>query len=120
MQKRILIAEDEPLGRRQLGAWLDRIGYEVALAKDGIEALDLLDTSEFDLVISDLRMPRADGVAVVSHLRSVSPETPFIVLTAYPDEASTISRMPRAFYMKKPVLLEELESKIRFLLELEL
>src|ERR1044071_2849340 len=103
MQKRILIAEDEPLSRKQLAAWLEEIGYEVAVARDGAEAIDLLDATEFDLVISDIRMPRVDGFAVVSHLRSISPTTPFIILSAYPTEASTVSKMPRAIYMSKPV-----------------
>ena len=117
MPKRILIAEDDPLSRKYLGAWLADIGYEVKLASDGGEALDLLDNSSFDLVLSDIRMPRVDGNVVVSHLRSISPSTPFIILSAYPDDAGDVCRMPKAILMTKPFLIEELESKIRFFLE---
>jgi two-component system response regulator AtoC len=68
VSKRILIAEDEVLSRRWITAWLRDMGYEVDEAKDGAEALDLIDRSRFDLVLSDIRMPRVDGVAVLTHL----------------------------------------------------
>ena len=117
MPKRILIVEDDPISRKYIGVFLRQEGFEVDEAKDGAEALDLLDSSQFDLVLSDIRMPRVDGIAVVSHLRAISPDTPFIVLTAYPDDAISLSRMPRALFMSKPVLFEDLKSKIRLLLE---
>jgi CheY-like chemotaxis protein len=117
MPKRILFAEDEAFSRRWMAAWLRRIGYDVSEAKDGAEALDLLDTCRFDLVLSDIRMPRVDGLAVLTHLRSITPQTPFIVLSAYPNDADRLSGMFGAIIMKKPVILEELETKIRSLLE---
>lgn len=117
MPKRILIAEDDPLSRKHLGAWLAHIGYDVELASDGAEALDLLDSSPFDLVVSDIRMPGVDGIEVISHLRSLSPSTPFIILSAYPDDASALSGMPKSTLMAKPVILEHLEWEIRHYLE---
>ena len=117
MPKRILIAEDDPLSRKHLGAWLVDIGYDVKLASDGAEALDLLDSSPFDLVVSDIRMPRVNGIAVVTHLRSLSPSTPFIILSAYPHDASALSRMPKSTLMTKPFILEDLEWEIRHYLE---
>ncbi|HEY7164251.1 MAG TPA: response regulator [Candidatus Binatia bacterium] len=117
MRKRILIAEDEGLSRRWLTAWLRDIGYDVSEAKDGVEALELLDTCVFDLVLSDIRMPRVDGIAVITHLHSISPDTPCIVLSASPNDADRLSGMLGAIVISKPFLLEDLESKIRFLLE---
>ncbi len=117
MAKRILVVEDEPLGRKQIALFLREEGYDVNEATDGAEALDLIDASHFDLVLSDVRMPRVDGIAVVSHLRSMSPNVPFIILTAYPDDAAGVASMPRALVMNKPVMLADLKSKIRVLLQ---
>ena len=117
MPKRILIAEDDPLSRKSLGAWLRDIGYEVNLASDGAAALDLLDSSPFDLVLSDIRMPRVDGIFVISHLRSLSPSTPFIILSAYPEDADGLGRIPKSVWMRKPFVLEDLEWNIRHFLE---
>ena len=119
MPKRILIVEDEPISRKAIGTFLREEGYAVEEAQDGAEALDLLDKSHFDLVLSDLRMPHVDGMAVVCHLRSVSPKIPFIIVTAYPYDAGGVSKMPRALLLKKPIGLKELGSKIRLLLGVE-
>jgi CheY-like chemotaxis protein len=116
MPKTILIVEDEPISRKAIATFLREEGYAVEEAKDGAEALDLLDTFHFDLVVSDLRMPHVDGMAVVGHLRSISPKIPFIILTAYPYDAGGVSKMPRALLLKKPIGLKDLESKIRLLL----
>jgi CheY-like chemotaxis protein len=115
--KRILIVEDDPLTRKHLGVFLREEGYEVNEAKDGAEALDLLNELRFDLVLSDVRMPRVDGIAVVSHLRSISPQTPSVLMTAYPDDAIGLSRIPTAILLTKPVLFPDLQAKIRHLLE---
>jgi len=116
MPQRILIVEDETISRKNLGMFLHEEGYDVNEAKDGAEALYLLNTFEFDLVVSDIRMPRVDGIAVVSHLRSISPDTPFIVLTAHPNDMMDLSKMPKADIMSKPVVLEALKSRIEQLL----
>jgi len=113
MPKRVLIADDDPLSRKHLGAWLAEIGYDVKLASDGAEALEMLDSSSFDLVVSDIRMPRLDGISVISHLRELSPSTPFIILSAYPEDAIGVSSIPNGKLMSKPFMLEDLESVIR-------
>ena len=58
MTKRVLVVDDEPANLRMLRHVLSHKGYETAEAKDGLEALELLGQSRFDLVISDVRMPR--------------------------------------------------------------
>jgi DNA-binding response OmpR family regulator len=120
MLKRILIAEDEPLTRKNITAWLCDLGYEVRSANDGAEAVKLLNSSRFDLVVSDIRMPHVDGFAVLSYLRSISPTTPFVVISAHEPDKIFLLKMGRAVFLRKPLLLGELEGKIRFLLELEL
>ena len=112
MSKQILIAEDETISRKWLSDWLRRSGHYVSEAKDGAEALELLDTQRFDLVLSDIRMPRVNGIAVIAHLRSISPWVPFIIMSAYPSDADGILG---GTVITKPVLLEVLEAKIRSL-----
>ena len=81
--KRILIADDEPLTRKNIAGCLGDLGYEVHSASDGAEAVKLFNSSQFDLVVSDLRMPHVDGFAVLSYVRSISPTTPFVLISAH-------------------------------------
>ena len=120
MVKRILIAEDEPLTRKNITAWLSDSGYEVRSASDGVEAVKLLNSSQFDLVVSDIRMPHVDGFAVLSYLRSISPTTPFLLISAHQPDQIFLLEMGRAVFLRKPLLLGELESNVRSLLEVDL
>jgi DNA-binding NtrC family response regulator len=79
---RILVVDDEPNLRRVLSAMLVREGYEVVLAADGEEALDSLDDS-IDVVITDLKMPRVDGMALLRHAAVQVPDVPVILITAH-------------------------------------
>ena len=116
MKQRILFADDEPISRKLISRFLRGEGYEVDEAEDGAEALGLLNSFQFDLVISDIRMPRVDGIAVITRLRSIYPETPFIVLTSYPNDALDLSKLPKSLVLGKPVLFENLKSNILRLL----
>jgi CheY-like chemotaxis protein len=116
MQQRILFAEDEPISRKLISMFLRREGYEVDEAKDGVEALDLLNHFQFDLVISDIRLPRIDGIEVITRLRSISPDTPFIIVTSYPNDALDVSKLPKSSIIGKPVIFDNLKSNIQRLL----
>ena len=113
MKQRILFAEDEPISRKLISMFLRREGYEVDEAEDGAQALEFLNNFQFDLVISDIRLPRVDGIAVITRLRSISPDTPFIVLTAYPNDFLDLSKMPKSLLLGKPVLFDNLQSSIK-------
>jgi CheY-like chemotaxis protein len=78
MAKKTLVVEDEPASLKVLRYFLSHEGYEVVGAKDGVEALELLAQSRFDLVLSDLKMPRIDGLALARHLLSQEPLTPIV------------------------------------------
>ena len=79
---KILIVEDEPASLKILRYFLGRQGYETAGAKDGLEALELFSQSRYDLVLSDLKMPRMDGLALAQRILSTIPLTPFFLMTA--------------------------------------
>lgn len=82
---RILIVEDEPLLRLSITAYLEDSGFECLEAGDGIEGLEAFHQGHPDLVLTDLRMPRLDGMGVIAALQSISPETPIVVLTGTGD-----------------------------------
>jgi DNA-binding response OmpR family regulator len=82
--RRILVVDDEPHIRRVLSAVLGSRGYEVMMASDGTEGLDEFETEEIDLVILDLMMPGANGLEILSKIRTNQhrADTPVIILTA--------------------------------------
>ena len=65
MEERILIVEDESGIRETIKIFLKKEGYKTFMAKDGIEALDILKMEEVDLIIADIMMPRLDGIALL-------------------------------------------------------
>ena len=78
----ILVADDDVLLRTMLRTLLARAGHTVVEAADGKFAIDELSSREFDVIVTDLSMPRADGFEVLRRAREVRPKTPVIVLTA--------------------------------------
>jgi CheY-like chemotaxis protein len=113
MIKKKLVVEDEPASLKILRYFLSHEGYEIAGAKDGVEAMELVAHSQFDLVLSDVRMPRLDGVALAKHLLSTLPITPVILMTGYGldnIEAVLTLRVP---CVSKPISLDQLLSQIK-------
>jgi CheY-like chemotaxis protein len=112
----ILVVEDEPANLRMLTYILNDEGYETIGASDGVEALELLAQSRFDLVLSDINMPRMDGVALARHIVSSNPITPIFLMTAYDfDNCQDILQL-RVPCLKKPVPLDSLLSRIRIVI----
>jgi two-component system response regulator AtoC len=104
MRKQILLAEDEVNLRRVLGAQLARDGYDVKTAVDGQEAIELLAGGHIDIVISDLRMPRVDGLTLLKHVVAHRPEIPVILITAHGtvDTAVEALKLGAFDYVTKP------------------
>jgi two-component system response regulator FlrC len=101
----ILVADDEPGLREFMVDALELEGHQVTAASDGLEASKLLDARGFDLVITDLKMPRVGGMDIVRKVRAEQPETQVIVLTAHGTVESAVEAMKLgAFdYLQKPV-----------------
>lgn len=117
MLKKILVIEDDPLIRQSVRLFLCAEGYEVNEARDGDEALDILDKFRFDLVLSDVHSPRLEGIDVLSHLRSISPDVPIIIMTA--SHYGNLSAAPArgVACISKPLSFADLGSKIRELIQ---
>ena len=109
----ILVVEDEPVNLKILNYILNLEGYETTGAKDGVEALELLAQSRFDLVLSDIKMPRLSGVALARHLLSHKPITPIVLMTAYDvDSREDISAL-NVPCLCKPLSFKQLLSQVQ-------
>jgi len=109
--KRILVVDDEAKMRRILELSLRNMGHEVEQAGDGIEALAAVDAASYDLVLTDLRMPRMDGIELLRSLRERGEEMPVIVLTAYGTIETAVEAMKcgASDYIIRPFEIETVE-----------
>jgi DNA-binding NtrC family response regulator len=105
----ILLVDDEPEIRLPLGEALREIGHRVALAADGHEAMQCLDRQIFNLVVSDVRLPKGDGFSILRRVRDEQPSTHVILMTAFGtiQEAVTAVRETAVEYVTKPFELPE-------------
>ncbi|HUF28256.1 MAG TPA: type II/IV secretion system protein [Gemmatimonadaceae bacterium] len=118
---KVLLVEDEPQLRRLLREMLERDGFAVAEAEDGVRALDEVDRWAPDVVVLDLDLPRLDGYGVLTHLRArrATAQLPVLVLTANGDEDSEV----RVFeygandFLSKPLRSRVLSARLRSLLK---
>jgi type II secretory ATPase GspE/PulE/Tfp pilus assembly ATPase PilB-like protein/ActR/RegA family two-component response regulator len=119
--KRVLLVEDEEPLRRVMKDLLEREGFVVHEAGDGVIALDEVDRLAPDLVVLDLNLPRLDGYGVLSHLRArpATQKLPVIVLTAKGDEESEVRvfEYGASDYLTKPFRARALSARIHSLLD---
>jgi two-component system response regulator MprA len=115
---RVLVVDDEPAVRNALERALRLDRYEVGLAADGQEALDLLATAEHDVVVLDVAMPRIDGFEVCRRLRAAGDRTPVLMLTAKDAIDDRVDGLDAGAddYLVKPFALRELKARLRALL----
>lgn len=108
--ERILVVDDEVMNRDLLEQILVRAGYEVSTAADGETALAMLRQGTFHIVLTDMRMPGMDGLAVIREMKTLAPSTIGIVHTAYSSVATAVEAMKAGAYdyVTKPVRRDEL------------
>jgi len=113
--QRVLVVDDEPSMRRVLEIMLSRMGYRTAAAADGLEALQCLADQDFDLMISDLRMPGLNGIALLEKMRESELDVPVIIITAHGSIESAVEamRLGACDYLLRPFDMEALELAIR-------
>ncbi|MBM3908434.1 MAG: type II/IV secretion system protein [Gemmatimonadetes bacterium] len=118
--KKVLLVEDEDALRRVMKDLLEREGFTVFEAADGVKALDEIDRAAPDIVVLDLNLPRLDGYGVLSHLRArpATAELPVIVLTAKGDEDSEVRvfEFGASDYLTKPFRPRALSARLHSLL----
>ncbi len=119
MKGSILIADDEAGIRESLTIVLEDEGYNCTTVQDGEEAINAIDDKSFDIIISDLKMPKTDGIGVLEHALQYSSETLTIIITAHAtiETAITALRKGAADYILKPLDFDEVLIRIENLLE---
>jgi len=106
----ILLVDDEASIRMLLGGALEEQGYRVTPASDGAQAMAYLDDRRFDVVITDVRLPKVDGFTILNRLRSEAPGTDVLMITGFGSVADAVAAMraKAVDYLTKPFETEEL------------
>ena len=116
MSTKILIVEDEIDIREGISEYLSEVGYDVMVAEDGQEGIDLFKSNEFDLVLLDIMLPKINGFGVLSKIREIS-DVPVMMLTAMTDDYSQIMSFNEKAddYITKPFSVVVLHKRIEAL-----
>ena len=111
----ILVVDDEKVIRDMLADLLDMEGFHVRTAEDGTSALDELSRAHFDLVLSDLKMPKMGGIALLDQIGKVAPTAVTVIMTGFGTVETAIDAMKRGAYdyVLKPFKLEEVVHVVR-------
>lgn len=115
---RVLIAEDEDGLRTTIAAWLGDEGYEVQEAPNGLEAVKLVQSNDFDIALLDIRMPGMNGLEVLRYIRKNSPTTDAVMMTGMSDVGMAVEAMKLGSreYLTKPIDLDQLVPQLSALM----
>jgi DNA-binding NtrC family response regulator len=118
-RKPILVVDDDPSMRMALSESLMSCGHAVETAGDGMDALKKFRKGGFEMVITDIRMPKMNGIDVLKSVKAASPETPVIVITAYGTVNTAVEAMKEgaADFIMKPFSLDDLELVVKNVLD---
>jgi EAL domain-containing protein (putative c-di-GMP-specific phosphodiesterase class I) len=107
---RVLVVDDEEALARAIGRSLEAAGYEVERASDGMRAVDLVANGPFDAIVSDIEMPRMNGIRFLQNVRQRDADVPIILITGNPKVESAVQAVANGAlqYLVKPLDLEEL------------
>jgi CheY-like chemotaxis protein len=121
MKKMILVVDDEAVIRRILRVYLERMGYGVNEAADGVEAIEQIKRNKFDLIISDVIMPRKDGWEVLKEVKrnKGTEDIPVILLTAKNQHVDMFKgyELKADYYMTKPFTKGQLAYGLKLMFE---
>lgn len=115
----ILIVEDEKSMREVLKILLEGEGHQVTTASDGLEAFSCIEKDIFDLVITDMKMPKGDGFEVLKKIKEISPATIVIMITAFGNTETAIEAMKLGAYdyISKPFNIDEIRLIVKKAIE---
>ena len=112
---KILVVDDEELALENMEIILRKEGYTVETAQDGLQAVNKLKTSYFDVVLTDLKMDKVDGIGVLEKVKSRAPDTQVIIITGYASLDTAIETIKKGGfqYIRKPIRSELLRTTVR-------
>jgi ATP-dependent Lon protease len=118
-QWNILVVDDEEVARSNIEHVMRKEGYEVDTAANGLEALQKAETHEYDLVITDLKMDKMDGIRLLEALRRSGSQTELIMVTGYATVDSAVDALTKgaAYYLVKPFKLDDLRATVSRVIE---
>ncbi|MGA7579563.1 MAG: response regulator [Desulfobaccales bacterium] len=111
--KKILVADDEMSIRLLYSEELKEEGYEVYMASNGREALEVVDKIPLDLVILDIKMPEMDGIEALRQIKEKRPDLPVVLSTAYGEYRQDFATWASDDYLVKSSDLEDLKAVVR-------
>jgi len=116
--RNILLVDDDDDLRYLMAEYFYHIGYNVVLASDGDEAFDLFGKQKFDLVITDVRMPKMNGLRLLRHIKSNFPDFPIILMTGFELSKRDLANMRynADAYIAKPFSLDYMRKIIESLM----
>ncbi len=115
----ILVVDDEEIARTNLEYILRKEGHQVATAANGLEALEKVKAHEFDVVLTDLKMEKMDGIQLLESVKQIAPHTEIVMVTGYATVSSAVDALKKgaAHYLSKPIKLDELRDTVRGIVE---
>jgi ATP-dependent Lon protease len=115
----VLVVDDEEIARTNLEYVLRKEGYQVAAAANGLEALEKVKKREFDLILTDLKMEKMDGIQLLESAKQIAPYTEIVMITGYATVSTAVDAMKKgaAHYLPKPINLDELRATVRQILQ---
>ncbi|MGE5432662.1 MAG: sigma-54-dependent transcriptional regulator [Syntrophomonadaceae bacterium] len=118
MCAKVLIVDDEKVIRESLEMLLKDEGYKAETAADGEEALQKISNNDFDVVLTDIKMPKVDGIELMQKAARISPETFFIIMTAYASVKTAIEALREGAYdyFIKPVEFDDVILRLKRLI----
>jgi two-component system cell cycle response regulator CpdR len=110
---RILLAEDDQVMREYLARALERSGYRVAAVDRGTEAIPLLESESFDLLLTDIVMPEMDGIELAQRAQEIAPDMRVMFITGFAAVTLKAGKaVPQARVLSKPFHLRDLVSEV--------
>ncbi len=117
-ERNVLIVDDDKLICWALERALKKNGHDVIVSPNGKNAMEALKKKDFDLVITDLRMPEIDGFEVIEEVKRCSPSTRIVLMSAFGTE-NAVKKATEigAYYLEKPFEVEEFVEKLQWLFD---
>ena len=121
MARRILVVDDDADIRTELAEFLETKGYQVEVAGDGREALDMIKAAPADVMITDIKMPRGDGYELIRQLRAMDPVIPIIIIAGHISQSdfNQAKNLGVTKIMKKPISVRKLYKYLKHFNESE-
>ncbi len=115
----VLVVDDEEIARTNLEYILRKEGHQVATAANGLEALEKVKVQEFDVILTDLKMEKMDGLQLLESVKQIAPHTEIIMVTGYATVATAVDALKKgaAHYLSKPIKLDELRATVREIID---